>query len=479
MEEDTKAEKVIAQLSENFKVVSAHRVHAWYSWAAAGLVLGILVGIAYVANRSGQVDAGRASEGELAALHFLSASNDALAETNPVLKVKSLNQEGSPAPVAFSYSLEGTEDWKPLDVHYNIGSFEPGVYAAVPDVFTEKVEFNEAEREINFTDPLEAGNYVIRATRLFPGEDSLTAQAWNKPIVPVPPAYARFSFTPAQPFWMGSNGNFSAPNTAPFCGIDKLELIELGPQVAQNPVQDDAGDNVYVYKYGFRIQAILTSGSDASACQEGQQVKSTVVYNSDSPDSNKDIYIPTLYAGTGQSAATTVPGWQNFTGGTHAELLNATGISKLPPGSLQRSCPADGVDFCPDDYNAPSKGFKTHSPTSIIWTDYPGSVVFQKDKLPLTFEAKFKHYINGTPATGGVWTYKFQPGSPSWRLAGPSQTFTIEQRPAGNSVACGSQLRITVDETGKKPTYDFSTDCGKTLSSGVITPPRPGEINAQ
>lgn len=46
------AEKVVGELNKDFKIVGSHRVHSWYAWAIIGIVLGMALGIVYVANRS-------------------------------------------------------------------------------------------------------------------------------------------------------------------------------------------------------------------------------------------------------------------------------------------------------------------------------------------------------------------------------------------------------------------------------------------
>jgi hypothetical protein len=61
-----KADEVISGLQKNFKVVGSSRIHSWYAWAATGVALGVLVAVAYVANRSGQFDQSNASGGTFA-----------------------------------------------------------------------------------------------------------------------------------------------------------------------------------------------------------------------------------------------------------------------------------------------------------------------------------------------------------------------------------------------------------------------------
>lgn len=55
------ADKVVSDLQKNFTVVGSRRVHAWYAWAAIGLVLGALITVAYLADRSGRFSSGSAA----------------------------------------------------------------------------------------------------------------------------------------------------------------------------------------------------------------------------------------------------------------------------------------------------------------------------------------------------------------------------------------------------------------------------------
>lgn len=54
-------EKVVDDLKKDFKVVGSGRIHSWYTWAIIGIILGALVGITYVANRSGKIQESDAS----------------------------------------------------------------------------------------------------------------------------------------------------------------------------------------------------------------------------------------------------------------------------------------------------------------------------------------------------------------------------------------------------------------------------------
>ena len=61
-------DKVVGDLQKDFKLVGTSRIHSLGTWISAGLVLGALVAVAYVANQSGKFDASQASDrpGELA-----------------------------------------------------------------------------------------------------------------------------------------------------------------------------------------------------------------------------------------------------------------------------------------------------------------------------------------------------------------------------------------------------------------------------
>lgn len=48
------ADKVVADIQRDFRIVGSSRVHGWYAWAIVGIVFGMALGMVYVANRSGQ-----------------------------------------------------------------------------------------------------------------------------------------------------------------------------------------------------------------------------------------------------------------------------------------------------------------------------------------------------------------------------------------------------------------------------------------
>lgn len=54
-------DKVVADLQKDFVAVGKHHVHGWYAWAIVGIVLGMAVGILYVANQNAQFNASNAS----------------------------------------------------------------------------------------------------------------------------------------------------------------------------------------------------------------------------------------------------------------------------------------------------------------------------------------------------------------------------------------------------------------------------------
>lgn len=59
---NNEADKVVGELQKDFKIVGSHRVHSWYAWAIIGIVLGMALGIIYVANRSIQVQESDAAQ---------------------------------------------------------------------------------------------------------------------------------------------------------------------------------------------------------------------------------------------------------------------------------------------------------------------------------------------------------------------------------------------------------------------------------
>jgi hypothetical protein len=46
------ADKVVAGLQRDFKIVGSHHVHPWYAWAIVGIVFGMALAIVYVSNRN-------------------------------------------------------------------------------------------------------------------------------------------------------------------------------------------------------------------------------------------------------------------------------------------------------------------------------------------------------------------------------------------------------------------------------------------
>src|SRR5262245_58336510 len=60
--DNNKAEKVIGELKKDFKVVGSHHIHGWYAWAAGGLMIGVLIAVAYVSNNAFKFSPSRADE---------------------------------------------------------------------------------------------------------------------------------------------------------------------------------------------------------------------------------------------------------------------------------------------------------------------------------------------------------------------------------------------------------------------------------
>lgn len=58
---DQAVDKAVGDIAKDFKIVGSHRVHSWYTWAAVGIIVGVVVGVVYVANRSGQIEEGDAA----------------------------------------------------------------------------------------------------------------------------------------------------------------------------------------------------------------------------------------------------------------------------------------------------------------------------------------------------------------------------------------------------------------------------------
>jgi hypothetical protein len=55
------ADRLMSSLSKDFTVVGQHRIHAWYAWAIIGIIVGMFIGLVYVANRSLQFNTGEAA----------------------------------------------------------------------------------------------------------------------------------------------------------------------------------------------------------------------------------------------------------------------------------------------------------------------------------------------------------------------------------------------------------------------------------
>lgn len=56
-------DKAVGEIAKDFKVVGSHRVHSWYTWAAVGIIVGVVVGAIYVANNAGTFEMSDAKTG--------------------------------------------------------------------------------------------------------------------------------------------------------------------------------------------------------------------------------------------------------------------------------------------------------------------------------------------------------------------------------------------------------------------------------
>lgn len=54
--------RALESLKKEYVLVGKTRVKAWYAWLVIGLAVGIITGIALVANRTGEVEKGRAAD---------------------------------------------------------------------------------------------------------------------------------------------------------------------------------------------------------------------------------------------------------------------------------------------------------------------------------------------------------------------------------------------------------------------------------
>jgi hypothetical protein len=106
-----------------------------------------------------------------------------------------------------------------------------------------------------------------------------------------------------------------------------FSTIVLGPE---NTITPALSDDKYAFAFDFEVVATLTSGSVASECSEGQQIKRT----------NRFLNIDRPQAG----------------------------------------CPYEGYNYCDDGYHAPGD-FKVHDGNTIRWFDGPGWKIW--DGTPL------------------------------------------------------------------------------------------------
>ena len=58
---DAAAERALSGLKSHYSLILQKRVRGWHAWLAVGLVAGIASGVILVANRSGELESGRAA----------------------------------------------------------------------------------------------------------------------------------------------------------------------------------------------------------------------------------------------------------------------------------------------------------------------------------------------------------------------------------------------------------------------------------
>ncbi len=483
-------DKVVEGIAKKFLLLGSHRVHPWYAWAIVGIVFGMALGIVYVANRSAQFVASRAQTeisqvalGENSGLRFLFPENNSVIETNPVLIVESLENNGEPSykPLKFWLARTGSEEFTELLVNYNLGQFNPGVYRAIPMVFSP----NE-DGEV-----MESGAYTIRVTRSKDeeeDEDLLTAQAYNKPLLPTPPAWSK------QPYADFNFQFFSKPTrkglpAAVTCGCEKIEIIKSGKS---DPKFDKLNDfwglpyqlgplagfrkNATAYfLYAFEIKAKTTPGSFPGRCQEGQLIKATGTLNvGEKNERTQDV--------------TAVPGMNPYTAtalGLHftdATIRNEF-LSKYYKEGIT-TFPFNGTRYTSDGYSngADNKyyDFGTGgSPPFAKWHDSPGYLTTNRSDYPAKFEADFVHFVNGEDP-GGVILYGQKAIADYLAKYGlqPDDIVTSVQLPpiwtgnrwinvsgikithkAGKSCECKSRVEIYIDKKGADPKFRMTTDC--------------------
>ncbi len=478
MKQQNEADKVVSDLQKDFKLVGTSRVHSWYAWAIVGIVFGMAIGIVYVANRSGKFDNSHADELSVkidqdSGLRFIYPENNTIGETNPLLEVESLGADGKPSllPIAFSYALAGTNDFRPLPGSYNLGIYHPGHSYYIPAVFADHLLDSEVVPAIP------AGDYTIRVTReadcgvstRADEKSEYTAQAnlnlqpqlFNNPPLGNPgpgggipcgsPALAdlHFRFNPRTPM-------SSTPKPIS-CGCENIAKETSGsidPKFfapANEIAPGNSGLGPYShsfvtsyavranFSYIFQLKATLTPGSDPVLCSEGQKIKATSVAILGSDE--ELISHPTLVDGQG--------GFGSSLGGTLAGFISSddkNAMTAAKPSTVIQSFPAEGLEYGPDDYNSTSE-VKYHDKASNIikWFDAPGAYgvakkIFGEDisGLPASYEGDFIHYVNGSFGTS-------------------LPDGTVVSLP-GKSCTCRSHLLITVNEDGEAK-FDATSDC--------------------
>ena len=71
----TAAERAFQALKKDYALVGKTHIRAWHAWLVIGVLAGTVAGIAFVANRSGEVEGGRAAEDDMYSEELLSTQS--------------------------------------------------------------------------------------------------------------------------------------------------------------------------------------------------------------------------------------------------------------------------------------------------------------------------------------------------------------------------------------------------------------------
>ena len=79
IERSRTADAIVKDINKEFVIVGKHRVHSWYAWAIVCIVIGMFLGIVYVASQGTQFASTEAAAGDpgTVKVHFVGATGAA------------------------------------------------------------------------------------------------------------------------------------------------------------------------------------------------------------------------------------------------------------------------------------------------------------------------------------------------------------------------------------------------------------------